>query len=173
MYEQKRREVNKAFEKYEKQLKAAKAKGQSNKQSQEKVGAGGEGALWGRPRPRGRGTSRARTRLGRGGEGRTQRDCWPSLRAHASMRAPAAGRSSCHPLVAPRCRRLQVNRAQAQKAKGKSKRDGMGGEEPGAAQSQPQKCAGGSLRAAREGALAACAGARQPGRAAGPRFSPP
>ena len=37
MYEQKRREVNKAFEKYEKQLKAAKAKGQSNKQSQAKV----------------------------------------------------------------------------------------------------------------------------------------
>jgi len=37
MYEQKRREVNKAFEKYEKQLKAAKAKGQSAKQSQEKV----------------------------------------------------------------------------------------------------------------------------------------
>ncbi|GBF96295.1 ABC transporter F family member [Raphidocelis subcapitata] len=38
MYEQKRREVNKAFDRYEKQLKAAKAKGQSNKQSQEKVG---------------------------------------------------------------------------------------------------------------------------------------
>ncbi|KAI8476381.1 MAG: P-loop containing nucleoside triphosphate hydrolase protein [Monoraphidium minutum] len=37
MYEQKRREVNKAFEKYEKQLKAQKAKGQSAKASQDKV----------------------------------------------------------------------------------------------------------------------------------------
>ncbi len=37
MYEQKRREVNKAFEKYEKQLKAAKASGKNSKANQEKV----------------------------------------------------------------------------------------------------------------------------------------
>lgn len=37
MYEQKRREVNKAFEKYEKQLKAAKQSGKNAKANQEKV----------------------------------------------------------------------------------------------------------------------------------------
>jgi ABC-type Mn2+/Zn2+ transport system ATPase subunit len=37
MYEQKRREVNKAFDKYEKQLKAAKSSGKSSKQAADKV----------------------------------------------------------------------------------------------------------------------------------------
>ncbi|KAF8072920.1 ABCF4 [Scenedesmus sp. PABB004] len=37
MYEQKRREVNKAFEKYEKQMKAAKQSGKNSKANQEKV----------------------------------------------------------------------------------------------------------------------------------------
>jgi ATP-binding cassette subfamily F protein 1 len=37
MYDQKRREVNKAFEKYEKQIKAAKASGKNSKQNAEKV----------------------------------------------------------------------------------------------------------------------------------------
>lgn len=37
MYEQKRREVNKAFEKYEKQIKAAKQSGANSKAKQEKV----------------------------------------------------------------------------------------------------------------------------------------
>jgi ATP-binding cassette subfamily F protein 1 len=62
MYEQKRREVNKAFEKYEKQLKAAKAKGQSNKQSQEKVGGAEVGCSWGE-----RGVVGGRKRSGVGG----------------------------------------------------------------------------------------------------------
>lgn len=38
MYEQKRREVNKAYEKYEKQLKAAKTSGKNAKANAEKVG---------------------------------------------------------------------------------------------------------------------------------------
>jgi ATPase subunit of ABC transporter with duplicated ATPase domains len=37
MYDQRRREVNKAFEKYEKQLRAAKTSGKNAKQNQEKV----------------------------------------------------------------------------------------------------------------------------------------
>ncbi|GAX85748.1 hypothetical protein CEUSTIGMA_g13163.t1 [Chlamydomonas eustigma] len=37
MYDQKRREVNKAFEKFEKQIKAAKASGKNSKQNAEKV----------------------------------------------------------------------------------------------------------------------------------------
>ena len=39
MYEQKRREVNKAYEKYEKQLKAAKTSGKNAKANAEKVGS--------------------------------------------------------------------------------------------------------------------------------------
>ena len=37
MYDQRRREVNKAYEKYEKQLRAAKTSGKNAKQNQEKV----------------------------------------------------------------------------------------------------------------------------------------
>ncbi len=39
MYDQKRREVNKAFDKYEKQIKAAKASGKNAKQNADKVSA--------------------------------------------------------------------------------------------------------------------------------------
>ena len=48
MYEQKRREVNKAFEKYEKQLKQAKTAGKDAKAKADKVGRwAGYGLLWG------------------------------------------------------------------------------------------------------------------------------
>ncbi len=39
MYDQRRREANKAYEKYEKQLKAAKESGKNAKQHADKVGA--------------------------------------------------------------------------------------------------------------------------------------
>lgn len=45
MYEQKRREVNKTFEKYEKQIKAAKQSGKNAKANQEKVGRVGNSCL--------------------------------------------------------------------------------------------------------------------------------
>ena len=62
MYDQKRREVNKAFDKYEKQIKAAKMSGKNSKQNAEKVGC-----MCGVGEGRGGGKSCEEEIVGRGG----------------------------------------------------------------------------------------------------------